>query len=121
MWSDRFGGREFMEIGPVPAEENCAQVGDAFFKQVATIQMETYIDQLYREFPNAREHGISFVKKWYPHEFGTYGEVNISWPADNELATEYALDIEHNLPSHWDEQSLETLIQELETVGNESE
>ena len=42
---------EYLEIGPVPAGEDCAQVGSIDFRNQSKREMRAYINQLKREFP----------------------------------------------------------------------
>lgn len=100
---------EYMELGPTPCEESCAQIGNDNFREQATKEMECYAKQLYRTFPEAIELGIKFKMKWFAHDFGSYGEVCAYWNPDNIGQDEYIYYIDRNLPSHWDEESLKEL------------
>lgn len=99
---------QYMEIGPVPYDESCAQVGEENFRQLATAEMNAYIEQMYRLYPDAHEH-IVFEKKWFNHDFGSYGEVCIVFDADDDRSCEYAYNVERNLPQNWDDEALEKL------------
>lgn len=103
--------REYMEIGPVPYDEECAQVGaeDYNYRVRAEIEIKAYIDLLERTFPEALKKNINFKAKWFPHDFGTYGEVCMFWDTDNEEADEYVYEIERNLPSNWDRTAMQEL------------
>lgn len=98
-----------MEIGPVPYEENCAQLGDEYFHEKSKKEMNAYIEQLYRQFPEAANNRVAFVSKWFSHDFGSYGEVCIKYNDENQLALEYALMVEKNLPGNWDEEAIKEL------------
>lgn len=104
---------EYMEIGPTPCEEDCAQVGENDFRQRASKEMDAYINLLYRKFPQAEDKGITFKKKWFQHDFGTYGEVCIYWNTDDSEADEFAYEIERNLPDVWDREAMQELGLEL--------
>lgn len=104
--------KEYMEIGPCPSNETCAQVGQDNFIVEAKKEMSAYVDQLYRTFPEVLNMGINFKSKWFPHDFGTYGEVCIFWDADNEKADSYVYEIEKQLPEFWDEEALAELERE---------
>ena len=105
--------KQYMEIGSSPIEEDCAQVGAEGYYQRAEKELNCYKDQLYRQFTESVEHNISFRIKWFPHDFGTYGEVCVFWNDSDEAANEYAYFIEANLPENWDEQSIKELELEV--------
>ena len=100
---------EYIEIGPTPYDENCAQVGDDDYRKDAKKEMDVYINQLNRTFIDAKSKGIAFKQRWFDHDFGAYGEVCIYWNTENEIADEYAYVIERNLPSDWDEEAKKEL------------
>jgi hypothetical protein len=101
--------RDYIEIGPTPCDENCAQVGDDNFRMIADKEMSIYIDQLNRMFGDLikNSHSVSFSKKWFAHDFGTYGEVVINF--DDEKDSEIPYKIERNLPEQWDEEALKQI------------
>jgi len=100
---------EYMEIGPVPCNEPCAQVGQDNYRQEAKKEMQAYIYQLHRAFPDAYDNNIDFVMKWYQHDFGTYGEVCIQFFTDDENAVAMAYEIESHLPEDWDTEARKEL------------
>lgn len=104
--------KEYMEIGVTPFDEGCAQVGDSNYKKIAEAEMDAYINQLNRVFVDIESKGIVFRKKWFHHDFGTYGEVCIVWDTDNEIADQYAYFIDSNLPANWDDEAKEELKME---------
>jgi biotin-(acetyl-CoA carboxylase) ligase len=80
--------------------------------------MEAYIDQLNRMYPEvARYKGMRFKKHWQQHDFGTYGEVVITYNDEEEEEETLALKVEWNLPSNWDEIAKEK-ISEKTNKGN---
>lgn len=100
---------ELMEIGPVPAEENCAQVGDIDFRNRAKREMSIYIKQLNRMFPEAYDSGVDFKAKFFNHDFGSYGEVCIVFDGNDDDAVQFAYHVEANLPGFWDDEALKEL------------
>jgi hypothetical protein len=102
-------GIEYMELGSTPYDEDCAQVGSVEYNKYARKEMEIYINQLDRMFPDAESKGIDFKIKWFNHDFGRYGEVCAYWNTDDEIADEYVYIIESDLPSNWDEQAKQEL------------
>ena len=101
--------RDYITLGPTPCAENCAQVGDENYRMKATLEMDIYMEQLKRMFPESSSHGVSFSKKWFNHDFGTYGEIVAVYDDSNEEASNHAINIENNLPKFWDEISLKEL------------
>ena len=100
---------EYIEIGSTPYEEDCAQVGSYNYRELAKKEMDVFIDQLNRSFPEAEEKGIRFKVKWFSHEFGSYGEVCMYWDMDDPIADEYVYVIDKSIPSNWDEEALKEL------------
>jgi len=101
--------REYMEIGSTPNGENCAQVGSENYMNLATMEMDTYIRLMERLFPEASSKNINFKKKWFDHDFGSYGEVCMFWNSEDEEANNYVYEIDRNLPESWDKVAMEEL------------
>jgi hypothetical protein len=101
--------KEYMEIGPTPYDESCAQVGSADYMNKASKELDAYLNQLNRIFSDAQSKGIMFKEKWFNHDFGSYGEICMYWNTDNEVADVYAYEIERSLPSNWDEEAKKEL------------
>ena len=99
-------GMDWIYLGPVPTEEDCAQLGQDNFRQQATKEMTMFCNMLYRHFPDAIDKGVYFRIKWENHDFGTYGEVVAAYDEDDKEAMDYAIHVENNLPEHWDEDAL---------------
>ena len=89
-------------LGPVPADEDCAQVGVADYRRLATKEMNAYIGQLQRMFPDYADHGL-FRIEWQNHDFGTYGDVVFVFDDEDEGAIDYAVNVENNTPEYWDD------------------
>ena len=102
--------RDYQTLGPTPWNEPCAQVGAADYAEKSRLETQTYINQLLRQF--GEPPGLSFFRvKRFPHEFGSYHEVVITYDDENEAAVEFAYNVENNTPERWDEQALEELRQ----------
>lgn len=96
---------EYIEIGPNPCEEDCAQLGTPDYRRISNIEMNAYIGQLCREFSNLLD-DVDFGKKWFNHDFGSYGEVVVYYNPENEASAKAAFFIESNLPIRWDEEAI---------------
>lgn len=100
--------RDYLTLGPTPCEEPCAQVGTADYITKTRAEGSAYIAQLLRQF--GEPPGMSFFKlKGFPHEFGTYHEVLITFDDENAEAQQFAYHVENNLPACWDEEALKEL------------
>ena len=116
---------DFINIGPVPCEEECAQVGSPDYSNRAHKELIAFKHQLERMFPDGH-----FGIKWFPHDFGSYGEVvayfgdPIEDFVDDDLdeygdegissdnrskETKAAYEAESNMPKFWDDEALEEL------------
>lgn len=95
--------REQLELGCVPFKEDCKQVGrdslDEIKKEVW--EYKRFLEKLFPIPDNLKDMGVIYRLKACPHDFGTYYEVILSFPSDNELAWSFALNVENNLPANW--------------------
>lgn len=96
--------REYLELGPVPCEEECAQVGTDNYHEKARKECAAYKNQLNRLFPDG-----NFTIKPFFHEFGSYFEVCIFYDDNDETSLDYAYNVESNIPSNWDEEAKKEL------------
>ena len=97
--------REYLEIGCTPYEEDCAQVGQENFRELASLECQQYIKALrvvYGVEPIGAELGI----KWNPHDFGSYTEVVCYYEPNNEKAINYAYTLESGIAT-WKEANME--------------
>ena len=90
-------------VGPVPSDENCAQVGQVDYYEQAKKECTAYVKQLKRQF--GQPDGVSFVITSNPHDFGTYYEVAVKFHDDVESELAFALRVNHELPSQWDDEA----------------
>jgi len=100
----QFGNTEYLEIGPTPNGEDCAQVGSDDYSIKSRVEGRAYAHQLMRMFPNPPD-GVTFTLKSFPHDFGSYLEVVVKYPIDNEEAENFAFNVENNAPENWDEEA----------------
>ncbi len=99
---------EWLDLGPVPAEESCEQLGRNYNPDRARLECQTYKAQLIRQFGEPPE-GYRIRIKSNPHDFGNYLSVEVGFEEDNEAAAEYAFKVEAETPSNWDEESRKAL------------
>lgn len=104
--------RTDLNIGPVPAGEECAQLGSRDYYERAQKECRAFVRQLKREFPDG-----TFKMKACPHDFGTYYDVFAYFDdgpeeslSDKQVAErKAAFDAEADCPEYWDEQALQEL------------
>ncbi|WP_235845014.1 hypothetical protein [Cupriavidus agavae] len=86
-----------IEVGPVPAEEPCAQVGRDDYSERSRRECAVYIRQLQRILGNPDPAILRFVRRGFPHEFGRYHEVVAVMTAEGAERFDESL-----LPLQWD-------------------
>ena len=101
---------DYLNFGSTPSDEDCAQVGGPDYQNRANKELDAYKAQLERMFPGLETHKhMKFKKMWFPHDFGSYGEIVITFDVDNELEAATAIEIEWNTPTNWDQEAIEEL------------
>lgn len=86
-----------LNIGPVPFEENCAQLGSTpDFDDVARFECRAYCAALIAVYGSPPE-GARLRVVGAPHDFGTYYEAYVFYDTDIQAAVEYALTVEQGL------------------------
>ena len=78
---------QYIEIGPVPGEENCAQVGSPDYTEASLRECEVFRRMLYRLFPVPEGLPVAYVGRTHPHELPfpeqrLHGQ-RFSWPASS--------------------------------------
>jgi hypothetical protein len=95
--------RDYMHIGPTPADEPCEQLGPNYDPQKARAECNRFIAAI-RQTLGTEPEGARLSIKSNPHDFGTYYEVVINYDTDNEEATKYAYRCESDSPTTWPEE-----------------
>lgn len=94
--------REYLNIGPVPPDEACAQVGSDNYHERARKECIAYRALLRRILgPEVGTAELSI--KAFPHDSGTYLEVICRYDTDDEIGTNYAFKCEGEGPMKWDD------------------
>jgi hypothetical protein len=113
--------RDYIEIGCVPADEDCEQVGmPTYDGRRARLECETFRDQLRRQFGDEPE-GATLRVKSNPHDFGNYLEVACYFDTDSEEAVAYAFKCEGEAWTEWDVASREKLGTDKYPLEQQSE
>ncbi len=92
----------FIELGPVPANENCAQVGSPDDAEASRCECKVFCRMLERLFPVPMGLPVSYVTRTHAHDFGDYREVSIQYGSDNGAAADFAHQVEISVPDEWD-------------------
>jgi len=90
--------KDYLELGPVPTEEPCQQVGTPEYDAVAARgECKRFAAQLGAMFGRPER----FVIRPNPHDFGVYYEVAVCFDTDDADETEFAFRVEGDLPAFW--------------------
>ena len=93
---------QIMSIGPVPCEENAAQVGRPDYDEQSLRECKVFKRMLERLHPVPADSQASLIVKSFPHDFGSYREVCVRFEDTDPVATGYAFDLERDTPEQWD-------------------
>lgn len=93
---------DLITIGPVPCEENCAQVGSVDYEDRSRRECLIYQRMLGRVFPLPADVPVRLVVKTFAHELGSYREVCVRYDNDDLRACRYAYRLEAQSPAEWD-------------------
>jgi hypothetical protein len=94
---------ETMSIGPAPTEENCAQLGRTDYGTRSRIECAVFMRMLERQFPVPDGVPAYLSIESFPNEDDSYREVCARYDESSELAMAYALQLEVEIPTEWDE------------------
>jgi len=94
--------RDYITLGPTPAGENCAQVGDPDYNQKSKQECRRYIQLLINKFGDPPL-GVNLKIKAFNHDFGVYHEVICEYDDSDELTAEYCYYLEANTPEYWED------------------
>lgn len=98
--------REWLELGPVPSDEVCEQVGlSEYNPDKARKEVLVYQKQLETQFKD-KLNLVKFGVKLFQHDFGPYYEVVVYYNSEDQEAVDAAFEIESSLPEKWTQESL---------------
>lgn len=107
--------RDYITLGPTPADEDCAQIGESGYYEKAKKECSVYINQMTRilaanGWPKEKwPEGFNLVVKSSAHDFGTYHEVNVRFDSDDEKSSDLAYFCDGLIPAEWDEEAKKEL------------
>lgn len=94
--------RDYIHIGPVPAGESCAQVGEVDYTIKSIKECKRFIEQLKRQFGEPPTKA-QLETKTFQHDFGEYKEVVCYFDDEDKDSVEYCFMIEGNSPEEWED------------------
>jgi len=92
---------DYVVIGPVPCDEDCAQVGRENYQEQAVEECMRFIELLRKTFGDEPE-GARLAIKWFAHDFGSYCEVVCWYETEDEKARDYAFRCENETLLTWE-------------------
>ena len=101
--------RDYVNIGSSPADEDCAQVGTDDYTVKSRKECTVFAEQIIRVCGEPRGTAAVVIKS-FPHDFGTYREVCVSYDVEDEEGQEYAYMVESNAPNTWDDIARKELV-----------
>lgn len=99
-WTDKY------HLGPAPADEACAQVGDDEYERQAKAECATYMAAI-QIVCGEPPPGAKLKVEWADHEYGRYAEVVVLFDGNNKEAAGYAARCDAQAPTTWAAAGLE--------------
>ena len=93
---------DYLNLGPTPADEPCAQVGEEGYELKARAECQRYIELLRRKF-GPEPPGSKLKIRGFQHDFGRYFECIVTYRDGDQEAFDYALKLEEEAPTRWEE------------------
>jgi len=94
--------RQYMELGSSPSSEDCVQVEPSGEYLVPMKEeLRRYKTMLENKFPVPENVQAWFSVKFFPHDFGSYGEVCINYDDDDTASADFAYFVEEHSPNAW--------------------
>lgn len=99
---------DYLELGPVPANEECVQVGEDNYTELGKKECYIHKRQLERQFPSLPGE-MRFGVKAFNHDFGGYYDVVIYFRGGIQEEAQMAYRIEREASPDWDEEASKEL------------
>jgi hypothetical protein len=93
--------KDHVNIGPVPCNEDCIQVGEENYQARSRTESLRFL-KLIQEVCGPEPENAKLVIKSFPHDFGSYIEVCVEFNDEDEQAIDYAYHCEAHAPANWD-------------------
>lgn len=92
---------DYLNLGPTPAEEPAAQLGEPDYETRARAECQRYIDLLRKKF-GPEPQGSKLKVRSFSHDFGRYFEVIVTYRDTDQESFDYALKLEEEAPATWE-------------------
>lgn len=92
--------QDYIALGPVPSDENCAQIGDDDYAPRARAECKRFITLLRSTF-GPEPSGAYLTTKAFEHDYGTYYEVVCYFNPRTSASIDYAFRCEREAPTTW--------------------
>lgn len=93
---------DYINIGPGPCDEDCAQTGTYDYHDRAGKECRRFIE-LIRKVLGPEPANTRLGIKTFMHDFGNYHEVVCHYDPDDSVSVEYAFKCEGEAPTKWEE------------------
>lgn len=94
--------KDYITLGPVPADEECTQVGDPDYREKSIEEGTRYIE-LIRRTMGAEPPGTRLKMREFPHDLGAYIEVIVEYDVSDPMSIDYAYRCESDGPRSWND------------------
>lgn len=102
--------KDYVEIGPVPADEPCQQVGTPDYDPTAAREECERFIEVIRESLGAEPTGARLAVKQFPHELGSYYQVVCYFVEEFPEAIDYAFKCKAEVPTRWPSETAEEVF-----------
>ncbi len=92
----------YIDLGPVPVDEPCAQVGTVHYLAISMRECEVFRRMLARLFAIPQGLPVQYVIRSHHHDFGIYREVAVRYCDEDPAAVDFAHGVERATPERWD-------------------
>lgn len=104
---------EYLNIGCSPVDEKCVQVGEENYIARSLIECNLFMKAI-RNKCGIEPRGARLVVKKFTHDFGPYHKVCVLYDEMSEEAVEYAIKVERDAPTTWEEGNIN--MEEVKTI-----
>lgn len=100
---------EILWLGPVPAEEQCSQLGEPDYARDAKVECRAFADAI-RKVCGREPDGARLVIEPQEVDAGTYFELALVYDGDDAWASAYAAKVDSEAPTTWEEAKMKPPI-----------
>ncbi len=93
--------QDIIPLGPVPARESAAQVGESGYAERAFLECRRYV-ALLRSVIGPEPEGARLCVRRSQQDFDPYIEVIVEFDSENNVARAYAIRCDREAPTTWE-------------------